>query len=42
MVMKWDDAPRRSIKKWPRWVMAILLAVYIIALYLMFMPKTFG
>jgi len=38
---RWHDG-RKPIKKIPRWVMATLLAVYIISLTVMFMPKIFG
>ena len=37
-MMKWGAGQYRPIKKMPRWAWAILLLVYIIALYLMFMP----
>ena len=40
-MFRWSDG-RKPIKKYPRWAWAIVLLVYIIALYLMFMPKTFG
>lgn len=37
---KSSTGPHRPNKKIPRWAWATLLLVYIIALYLMFMPKT--
>ena len=36
-MIKWKHGPHRPLKKLPRWIWAILSAVYIMSVYLMIM-----